>query len=108
MTPADGLAGRPAGHLAQRPVEDGDAQVAVEDHHAVSTLIQNSVQSLLLLIHLLVEARVAHGDGCLFGETTQQVTRVLDEVVAARLEDVDEADDGIANAQRQADHLRQS
>ncbi len=94
--------------MAEGAVEDGDAQLGVEDHHPIGALLQNGVKPLLLLVHLLIEPRVAHSDGRLFGKASQQVGRVLNEVVVARLEDVDETDHPAAAAERQADDLGES
>ena len=91
--------------MAEGAVEDGDPQLGIENHDPISTLLQNGVESLLLLVHLLIEARVAHGDGRLLGEAPQQVGRVLDEVVVAGLEDVDKADHLAAATEWQTDNL---
>ena len=69
--PADRPFRGPAGHLAQRPVENLDAQFGIQDHHPVGAVLDDGVQLLFLGADLLVELRVAHGDRSLFGEGRQ-------------------------------------
>ena len=105
--PADRPFRGPAGHLAQRPVENLDAQFRIQDHHPVRAVLDDGVQLLFLGADLLVELRVAHGDRSLIGERRQHAFVVRREGDAAAAKQVDHPQQPISENQRQGNHLVQ-
>ena len=105
--PADRPFCGPAGHLAQRPVENLDAQFRIQDHHPVGAVLDDGVQLQFLGADLLVELRVAHGDRSLFGERRQHPLVIGREGDAAAAKQVNHPQQPISENQRQGNHLLQ-
>ena len=103
---ADRLLERNARHHRQRLIDDFHLFIGRQNHHAIDAVLHNHGQPTALCRQLLIEARVAHGNGRLVSEPLQKlpVQRRKGRVAPKK---VDHAEQVLLEKQGQADHLSQ-
>ncbi len=83
---------RQAKHAGKGGIGAFDLMIGVQDQDAIGCRIQHGIAALLLAAHLGIQTGVAHGDGCLVGETGKERAVVGRKGTLVITEDINEAD----------------
>ena len=68
---ADGIHRYDTGHSRQRSIPGTDGTISVQDHYPVPTVLDDGVQPVAFLIHLLIQTGILHCDSSLVSEIGQ-------------------------------------